>query len=114
MLPLSIHLIVFSSENAHDRSFCHQKWAKSDAERQHYTQERDSLIPIGGFSQLKGYSFQTNFWRDAEFAYFELAKSHRQSDKALIDALGEVRSGNISPKTVDFFKVISEPPSMVR
>jgi hypothetical protein len=104
-LPFPFQLIEFPGENANDRSFCHQDGTKNEAERQKYIQQRDCLIPIGGFIQLKGYSFQTNFWRDAQFAYFELTKSHRQSDKALIDALGEVRSGDISQKTVDFFKV---------
>jgi len=75
-----------------------------------YLNHIDLLVPIGTLNVNKPggktFAFQTNFWKEANFEYFELTKSHRQSDKALIDALGEVRSGNISQKTEAFFKVI--------
>jgi hypothetical protein len=76
-----------------------------------YLNHIDLLVPIGTLNVNKPggktFAFQTNFWKQANFEYFELTKSHRQSDQALIDALAEVRSGNISPKTEAFFKVIS-------
>ncbi len=60
-------------------------------------------IPINQFPELSGKAFQTNFWREANFIYFELNGAHRQKNQELFaSALKEVREGCVTPQSLAF------------
>jgi hypothetical protein len=72
-------------------------------------------IPISQFCELSGKAFQTKFWREANFKYFELTRVHRQKNQEYVSALIEVREGRVTPQRLAFWMSLqrSLPPGPV-
>jgi hypothetical protein len=60
-------------------------------------------IPVGVLRELSGKAFQTRFWREAKFQYFELTKVHRQKNQEFVARLREVREGRVTPGGLEFW-----------
>ena len=63
-------------------------------------------VAVGDF---KAYSFQTMFFRDADFAYVELTRVFRQSDVPMVAALSKIRRGCIDADVRQFIASCTRP-----
>lgn len=68
------------------------------------------VVLVGDMGQLtpveeesKGFPFETDAWWDGEFRTVELRRVMRQSDRAFVSALQEVRNGTMSAETMRLF-----------
>jgi ATP-dependent DNA helicase PIF1 len=75
-------------------------------------QPSSGSIPLG-IKECHGYCFQTQCWVDARFCVVELTKVYRQRNQQFVDALGEIRRGQMSAETNRMLStgLASDPPS---
>ena len=66
-------------------------------------------IPVGRIESLKGLTFSSAMWREADFKYFELKAVHRQSDLPFIEFLRKIRLGRVDGEVEKMAEALSLP-----